>query len=146
MRRLRMRVLNGLLKYLQLASNGAANGPQFLCSILFIKLSPITKSLRKTPIFVLSRASLRSVLICARSSKRRVCFLTYTQDQRSMCSMTITFDRYHFQSIWYWSFTEGIIHVSPREEKTEQMIRLKKICGVQKGVWERKKTKNCQLN
>lgn len=65
-----MRVLSGLLKNLQLASNRAANGPQFLCSILFIKLSPIIKSLRKTPIFVLSRASLRRVLICARSLTR----------------------------------------------------------------------------
>lgn len=101
MRRLRTRVLSGLLKYLQLASNGAANGPQFLCSVLFIKLSPITNSLHITPIFVLSRASLRRALICnrARTSKRQVCFLTYTQDQRSMCSMIITFERCHLQSI-----------------------------------------------
>lgn len=146
MRRLRMRVLSGLLKYLQLVSDGAANGPQFLCSIFFIKLSPITKSLRKTPIFVLSRASLRRALICnhARSSKRQVCFLTYTQDQRSMCSMTITLDISFAEYLWFWSFAEGNIHVSPREEKMEQMIRLKKICGVQKGVWERKE--KCQLN
>lgn len=62
-RKLRTRELSGLLKYLQLASDGAANGPEFQSSILFIKLSPITKSLHKAIIFVLSRPSLRRALI-----------------------------------------------------------------------------------
>ena len=145
MRRLRMRVLSGLLKNLQLASNRAANGPQFLCSILFIKLSPIIKSLRKTPIFVLSRASLRRVLICARNSKRRVCFLTYTQDQRSMCSMTITFDRYHFHSISVSGASQRALSTFLLEKsKQNRLSDSKRYVESRKEFGKEKKT--CQLN
>lgn len=65
------------------------------CAQSFLSSYLLSQSLfLKTPIFVLSRASLRKALICNRaiSSKSQVCFLTYTQDQRSMCSMTITLD------------------------------------------------------
>lgn len=65
-----------------------------------LRLPPITKTLNKTLIFVLSRAFLRRVLICnhARNSKRWWYFLTWTQNQRSTCSVMITFDRYHSKS------------------------------------------------
>lgn len=36
------------------ADNRAANGSQFQCSIIFIKVLPITKTLNKTLIFVCS--------------------------------------------------------------------------------------------